>query len=136
MASENAKEGRPTVMTEESIAKLEEAFSNGATDLEACFLAKISKDSLYRYQQEHPEFCERKDALKEMIKYQAKKVVKEAIEEGDKQQANWYLERKGKDEGFNPRTEITGKDGEELKVQPVLVKFLNESQDDRNSSGV
>ena len=106
--------GRPKAMTEEALSKIEEAFSNGATDLEACFLANISKDTLYRYQNDHPEFSERKQALKDMIKFQAKKVVANAIKRGDKQQANWWLERKAKNEGFSSRQEITGPDGKEL----------------------
>lgn len=106
--------GRPTLIDDLTLQKLEEAFSNGATDLEACFLANISKSTLYNYQNKHPEFVERKEALKDMIKYQAKKVVKEAIISGDKQQANWYLERKAKDDGFSPRHELTGAGGDKL----------------------
>ena len=61
--------GRPTVMTKDTIAKLEEAFKCGASDLEACFYADISKDSLYNYQKKHPEFIERKEALKNHLKF-------------------------------------------------------------------
>ena len=127
--------GRPTVMTPEAIAKLEEAFSNGASDLEACFLANISKDSLYRYQQENPEFCDRKEALKDMIKYQARLAIKEALndEKTKVETAKWYLERKDK-RNFSTRTELTGEDGE--KLQPVLVEFINGTSKDTNTGGV
>jgi single-stranded DNA-specific DHH superfamily exonuclease len=111
--------GRPTLMTEKTVKILEDAFSNAATDIEACFLANISKQTLYNYQEKHPEFIDRKEALKEMVKYQAKRVVAKAINEGDKAQANWWLERKGKDEGFNSRTELTGADGKDLKIELV-----------------
>lgn len=125
--------GRPTVMTESVLAKLEEAFSNGATDLEACFLAEVSKDSLYNYQKEHPEFIERKEALKSMIKYQAKRVVSKAIKEGDKTQSNWYLDRKGKDEGFSTRseTDITSK-GEQVGVLLTLEQRQRLAQEELN----
>lgn len=112
--------GRPTVMTPEVIAKLEEAFLNGATDLQACFVANISKDSLYRYIKENPEFSDRKEALKDDIKYKAKMALKRSIENelisDDKRAENskWLLERKSKDEGYNSRTEITGVDGKDL----------------------
>ena len=96
--------GRPTVMTQEVIEKLEEAFSIGATDKEACFLAKISMATLYNYCQDKKEFLERKEALKDMVKYQARKNVAEAIHEGDKPLSQWYLERKAKDE-FSQKTE-------------------------------
>lgn len=112
--------GRPTVLTEEVIRILEEAFSNDATDLQACFLAKISKTALYEYQKDHPEFAERKEALKAMTGYQAKKVIKSLIDKADGDKSAWYLERKAKDEGFNTRTEMTGKDGEDLFPKPLL----------------
>jgi len=129
--------GRPTIMTDDVVNKLEEAFSNGATDLEACFLANISKQTLYNYQENHPEFVDRKEALKEMIKYQAKKNIKDKILEGDIQQSNWWLERKGKDEGFNQRQELTGKDGDNLIPQPLLVKFIDceQPKEQPNSDG-
>jgi len=107
-----AEIGRPTVMKPEAIAKLEEAFSNGASDLEACFYANIGKDSLYRYQKEHPEFSERKEALKEFIKYQAKKNIKMKIESGDTEISKWYLERKAKKE-FGNNLDLTS-EGEKI----------------------
>jgi len=127
--------GRPTVMTDEALAKLEEAFSVGATDKEACFLANVSETSLYRYQEENPEFRERKEALKNMPNYKAKKLIVKKIEEGDEKQANWWLERKGKEDGFSTRSEITGADGKD--VAPLLVRFVGDGkQDHGHSSGV
>ena len=106
--------GRPTVMTPENIAKLEQAFSLGATDVEACFYAGIGKTTLYEYQEKHPEFAERKAAFKEKLDLKARQVVASAMEDGDKQTAQWYLERKKKDE-FSIKTvndiQPLGKDG-------------------------
>ena len=113
--------GRPTVMTDDVIAKLEEAFSNGATDLQACFIANISKDSLYRYIENNPEFSERKEALKDDIKYKAKRLIKGEIEKGNVQQANWYLERKDKE--FKPKQDLTTDDN---PFTPVMVKFIDD----------
>lgn len=90
--------GRPTVITQEALRKLEEAFSNGATDLEACFLANISKSALYDYQKENPEFVERKEGLKSMLKYQARINIAKEINSGDARVSAWYLERKAKSE--------------------------------------
>ncbi len=56
--------GRPTVMTVETVNKLEEAFMLGCTDEEACFAANISKQTLYNYQDKNPEFIDRKETLK------------------------------------------------------------------------
>lgn len=107
------KGGRPTVMTEAVLAKLEEAFAIGATDLEAYGRAGISKDAFYDYQNKHPEFTERKKYLKNMLKYQSRYNISEKINEGDIDTAKWYLERKVKDE-FSTRQENTGRDGKDL----------------------
>lgn len=115
--------GRPPSITKDVLQKLEEAFSNGATDTEACFIAGIAPATLYSYQVENPEFTERKAALKEMIKYQAKVVLKEKIVAKDAETAKWYLERKGKDEGFSARTEHGGPNGDPAEF---LVKIIND----------
>jgi len=124
--------GRPTVMTKETMDKIEIAFSNGATDREACFIAGISQQTLYDYQTRFPEFIERKESLKDMPKYQARHNIVKAIYDGDKQQSNWYLERKVKNE-FAQRSEVTGTEGRDLipdsdtkdKMDTALASFLN-----------
>lgn len=115
--------GRPTLMDELTVKKLEDAFSVGASDREACFIANISHQTLYNFQEKYPDFVDRKAALKEMTKYKARKVVAEAIEKNDIQQANWYLERKAKDE-FSLRQELTGAEGGELGI--ILYPQKNE----------
>ena len=123
--------GRPTLMTPETVNKLEQAFSLGATDLEACFYAGISKQTLYNYQAKYPEFVDRKEALKDKLVLKARQVVASAMESGDKQTAQWYLERKKKDE-FSVKTvndvQPLGKDG--LPVGPSQVIVLRESEHD------
>lgn len=97
--------GRPTVMTDDVIAKLEDAFSVGATDKEAIFVANISKDAFYDYCKLHPEFTERKEALKDMPKYKARKNIVNKINEGDVSTSQWYAERKVKEE-FSTRNDL------------------------------
>lgn len=97
--------GRPTVMTPQVIAKLEEAFLFGATDLQACFLAGISKDAFYDYCKENPSFSDKKEALKDSPKITAKKIIVKSLDAGDEDMAKWYAERKIKDE-FSPRTDV------------------------------
>lgn len=100
--------GRPTVMTPEVVNKLEEAFLLGCSDLEACFVAGISKQTLYNYQAAYPEFVDRKEQLKENPVYLARtSVVKSMQEDGDL--ALKYLERKRKDEfSVKTSTEFSG----------------------------
>lgn len=111
--------GRPTVMTDETLSKLEEAFLNGASDKEACFIANISTQSLYDYQKLNPEYAERKEGLKDMPKYQAKKNIVEAIKDKNLTTSQWYAERKIKDE-FAVRSELSGTGGKDLIPQPEL----------------
>ena len=102
MAKSNA--GRPTVMTPEVISKLEEAFSMGCGDREACLHANISTQPLYDYQTLHPEFTERKAMLKEKLILKSRQNVQLAIDTGDRDMTKWYLERKKKAE-FSTRSE-------------------------------
>lgn len=112
-----AKAGRPTVMTEEALAKLTEAFSAGATDKEACAHAGIAVSTMMGYQANTPGFLEQKEALKEKPMIAARLLIARKAAT-DISTAQWYAERKKKDE-FSTRTENTGKDGEALTVTIV-----------------
>lgn len=99
---------RPTVMTEEVLQKLRDAFSIGATDIEASFIAGIDSRTLYYYQEQHPEFLPEKIGLKAMVKYQARKNVANKIKSEDIDTSKWYLERKAREE-FSTRQETDEK---------------------------
>ena len=105
--------GRPTLMTEETLKKLEEVFAIGGTDKEACFYADISHQTLYTYQEKHPEFVERKEALKERPVLKARQTVIKALD--NVSDAQWYLERKAKRE-FAQRNENVNLN---VEVQPI-----------------
>lgn len=119
MAKKN-KGGRPTVMTPEVIAKLEDGFMKGLTDLECCLYANISKDALYDYCNKYPEFSERKEQLKKQPAVQAKMNILAALEDGDKDISKWYLERKSKDE-FSLKQTIEADVKEDVTVKVELV---------------
>lgn len=85
--------GRPTVMTDAVVAKLEEAFALGCTDNEACFFAGISRDTLYHYQNNNPGYSDRKEALKSSPVLKARKVLVDAVESGDVKTATWLVEK-------------------------------------------
>lgn len=95
--------GRPTKMTPETISKLEQVYSYGASDIEACAHADIGLATLYRYCEEHPEFRERKERLKEKPTLLARQTVIQAIKT-DPHLAFNYLTRKQKKE-FSERIE-------------------------------
>lgn len=110
--------GRPTVMTEETLNKLQEVFALGGTDTEACMYADISPRTLYKYQEENPEFIQRKESLKEKPFLKARQTIIKSLD--DPNHAFKYMERKKKQE-FGANVEITGK----LTISQVLDNLQN-----------
>jgi hypothetical protein len=94
---------RPTKMTPETINKLELAFMRGLNDTQACLYAGISDVTLDKYEAKNPEFVSKKKSLKQNVKMQAKVLLAESIEAGDKYDAKWWLERRDPD--FKPKKE-------------------------------
>lgn len=114
---------RPTVMTKDTIRKLEDAFVWGCTDIEACSYADIAPSTLYKYQEEHPEFSERKETLKNSIKMRAKRVISASIDDNDLASAHKVIDRaEGK------KVAITGEDGGPVRIQDVTFEIV-EPQD-------
>jgi len=102
---------RPTIMTDDVVAKLEDAFSKGCTITEACLLSGISRDSYYDYIKINPEFSNKVEMLKENVALHARMNLAASIKAGDLADSKWYLERKKKDEfslKTESKTEITG----------------------------
>lgn len=95
----------PSKMTPELIQKLEEAFTYGLTDDEACLSVNVSTSSFYDYQAKHPEFRKRKEELKKTPNMHAKKVWMKEITGGNYTASKEWLERKARDE-FSLRHEV------------------------------
>jgi hypothetical protein len=112
--------GRPTVMTAETIAKLEQAFVAGATDSQACFIAGIGDRTLYDYCEVNPDFAQRKETLKSMVKYKARANVTKAILEGDIETSQWFLEKR--DAEFKPKSKV------EVDTTIAIELNINDSQ--------
>lgn len=92
-----------SAMTPEVLLKLEQAFSLGCSDNEACLLAGICPATLYNYQNRNPGYLERKALLKDTLILKSRGVVADALSKKDKDVAKWYLERKRRDE-FSTRS--------------------------------
>ena len=114
MAKSNA--GRPSKLTDTCIAKLEDAFSWGCTDSEACCFADISMATLYRYCEKNEEFRDRKEKLKDMPTMKAKRIQHNALQEDSLPQANRVIDRK---EGQKIKQEVSGPDGSPLQIAQV-----------------
>ncbi len=113
--------GRPLIMTPDVIQKLEDAFSWGCTDLEACCNADISKSTLYNYCDANPKFMERKEILKNQPVMKARRVVQAALDEDDINTAHKVIDRK---EGSKVKSEITGANGGAIESK-WTVEFVN-----------
>lgn len=95
--------GRPTVMTDEVLQKLREAFLMGCSDEEACLSAQISPQTLYNYQKDNEDFSSEKASWKENPILEARVTVYKNL--SNVETAKWYLERKKKDE-FGQKSEV------------------------------
>lgn len=110
---------RPTKMTPEVLEKLRQAYLIGATNAEACGYADIGERTLYDYLAENEEFSQKIDQWKNEPILKAKTMVVKNLDK-DIKNAQWYLERKKKDE-FAVRQEHTGADGN--AIQAIIDKF-------------
>lgn len=116
MARKKHPGGRPTVMTNDTLEKLEYAFSRGLNLTESCLYADISLKTFYNYTKKHEEFLQRLELLKGNMRMRAKLNLADKLDEGDDYNSRWYLE-KTSDE-FNPKSkqEVTGKDGGAINI--------------------
>lgn len=125
--------GRPTVVTPEVLLKLEEVFALGGSDKEAMLYANISSSTFYKYQDEHPEFKERKEELRETPVLLARRTVVKSL--ADDTNSAWrYVERK--DEGLNPKQTIdhTTK-GEKIDNSDAIKELTQKLNDIHRSTG-
>lgn len=83
---------KPKKIDEATLQNLEQAFALGASDLEACFYAKITHKELRDYLKEHPDFADRREILKQRPLLEARQTIVKALKE-DPQMALEYLSR-------------------------------------------
>jgi hypothetical protein len=111
----NGAGGRPTLMTESTIAKLKQGFAQGFSIDNACIWADISPNTYYDYCKINPKFSQYCKALQKKPLIKSIVVINKALDEGDVSTAKWYAERKGKDE-FSLRNEVTGENGDPVRI--------------------
>jgi hypothetical protein len=93
----------PTKMTKEVIGILEDCFIANMNDTEACEIAGICHKTLDNYEAKHPEFLRKKKKLKQSVRMRARMNISKGINEGDKNDSKWFLERRDPD--FKPKKE-------------------------------
>lgn len=116
------KGGRPERITPDILAKLELAFTNAFPDTEACLYAGINPATLYRYQEKHPGFSERKELLKLHPNMAARQTIVKAL--NDVRVAQWFLEKK--DPEYRPvsKVEHSGKIQLEAVASPAILEAV------------
>lgn len=78
------------------LQKLEQAFSLGSSNREACIYAGISEAAFYEFQKKNRQFLEKKTLLKQKPILKARKTIVDHLD--DPKIACWYLERKKREE--------------------------------------
>lgn len=90
------KAGRPSVMNEKTLRKLEIFIASGMSVSASCYMAGISKSTYYEHKELDKEFADRMRMAEEWATFRARQVVLQAIDNGDVAAARWYLERKAR----------------------------------------
>ena len=107
--SQHKQAGRPTIMTLETVSKLENAFAEGFNITHACGIAEITRETYYDYIRKNPKFLDKIEWLRSKPYIKSVLQINKAIELGDLPTCRWYAERRGKDD-FSLRNELTAKD--------------------------
>ena len=114
----NKKIGRPTVITESTVLKLEETLRDGFSIERACSLSGISRSTYYAHLHTDTAFMDKMELSQSWATERAKQVVIQAINKGDLKAAQWWLERKLRVEfSLNPPPITPSDDGNEFVNQ-------------------
>ena len=122
--------GRPTVMTDNTVNKLEQAFAMGCGDEEACLFAGITKTTLYKYIETHPDFTDRKEMLKKNPVLKARQVLLNHLTLDDKDIAKYVVDKQ--DGKAKQSVDVSGEMTNYLKV--AIVEF-SDAEDDKEQDG-
>lgn len=111
---------RPTKQTPELMTKLEQAFSLGCSNPEACFYAGISESTFYEWIKADKKLSERFKALKNKPVLKARQTIVSGLD--DPANAKWYLERVKRDE-FSTKVEqdFSSSDGSMATKETVIM---------------
>lgn len=109
--------GRPTVMNQDKLRKLEYAFSIGCSVAEALGYANLAKSTFYDFCKDNPELSDRFEHLREQPVLKARQTLINKL--GRVEEAKWYLGKR--------RPEEFGEQSNPSVMVPVQVN-LNEER--------
>lgn len=116
--------GRPTVISDRVVRKLEAALRDGFNVSEACLVSGVSRSVYYERKASDSVFADKMELAQKYVTIRAKKVVVQAIDDGNFNAAKWWLEHRERDE-FGSRTV-----SEETKEQQQERERAAEKEDD------
>jgi hypothetical protein len=100
---EKQKVGRPSVITEDSVRKLEAALAYGLGVNAACYYSGVSRSVYYEHKALDKEFSDKMRMAEEFATLKARQVIINAINEGNIKVSMWYLEHKARAEFAPPK---------------------------------
>lgn len=119
--------GRPTIMTDEILQKLESVFKLGVTNGVACNYADIAESTFYDHYKKDPVFRRKIDSAKDYARIAAGNVVVDSIVNGkDVESAKWWLAKKHSDEFSEPKrlSGVSIKDGDK-EVKLIIEDYVS-----------
>lgn len=105
-------------LTDENVELILKRLRSGATNLEAID-GIIAESAFYQNLKDNTELAARVGLAKDSITETARLVVAQRVIRGDVPVSQWWLERRDK-KHFSTRSELTGKDGDDLLPKPIL----------------
>ena len=85
----------------------------------------VSRQAVYNFIEKNPELEDVRAEATEMLIDVAEGHMKTAIAAGDLKTIRWYLERQGKNRGYNTRSELTGADGGPVQMGGVEYEVVD-----------
>lgn len=131
----------PSKVTDDTISRLLYAFENDFTNEEAARYAGISPASYYNYYKMSSELREKVDASKDFVFVSAKKLIKNAIDNGSVDNA-WELLKRRQKSLYSARSEIADPEGKPLNsgiddslktIATSIMKLLNDDSGETTS---
>lgn len=122
-SNDKKKVGRPKKINEEELRKFETAFKMGCNNSEACVYADVPERTFYDYVKDNQDFSHKISKWKLNPVLKAKHTLYQNLD--DIKTAQWYLERKRKDE-FSTAQEILNTNANlEITNEKVIEKVMN-----------
>ena len=121
------KLGRPKRITDEELQKLETAFKMGCNNSEACAYADLAERTFYYYIEQNEDFLQKINKWKKNPILKAKLTIFKNLD--DEKTAQWYLERKCKEEFSLKQVVETTNTNISVTDEKIIESVMNKLKD-------